>query len=151
MTWRRHESLGLWVALACLPLMPGPAAAHEGMVSGPWPQSAPSNLEHCLETGEAARGVMPAIMECQRDEFRRVDGELNRLYNRIRARLSVSEKRRLLISERQWINRRRTRCTPEADPAQDQVVDALFCDINETNGRIQWLRRHYPDRADPKQ
>jgi uncharacterized protein YecT (DUF1311 family) len=107
-------------------------------------RAATDPYERCLRSGHAAEGVMPAIEDCNRAELDRRDQELNRLYADLIRRLPSTQVRSLRSAERAWIQRRHRTCRQEgAGDSQDANVAFLQCLVNETAGRIEWLRSRY--------
>ena len=108
------------------------------------PQSA---YERCFSTGDAARGVMPAIFDCQHAELDRVDEELNRAYRQLRQDLPAARFQKLRIAQREWIKRRDSRCladTGAASGAQDSQMEWLSCLILATSLRAYDLEQMLP-------
>lgn len=101
-----------------------------------------NSFESCMSTGDAAEQVMTAIMACQQSELARVDTALNRIYQRIRSRLSKPAKQRLVQAQRAWL--RSYNCPLDVNPAQDERVAYYYCEIVAKSERADWLVRHYP-------
>ena len=108
----------------------------------------------CVETGAAARGEYPAMMDCVHDEIGRRDDELNALYQSLRRRLPPARMRQLRIEERAWIKARDVGCRKKSaresagdeppddrDTSQDRMMFWSFCVLDETNNRITQLSR----------
>ena len=139
-----------WLAIvSCLSLMmftPSPASARGAAQKDAY--------SRCLETGDAAQGVYPAMMDCIHAEIGRRDAVLNATYQALRRRLPPERMRALQIEERAWIKSRDDGCrkksaqedangdTPDDhDSSQDRMMFWSFCVLDETNDRIFELRK----------
>ena len=110
-----------------------------------------TEYDRCSSTGEAARGVMPAIYDCQRAELDRVDAELNRIYRQLRQRLPAARFSQLRIEQRAWLKRLEPGCLKESrkrggEGTQDEQFFWLGCLIQETGGRAAELEAMLPRR-----
>jgi uncharacterized protein YecT (DUF1311 family) len=112
-------------------------------------QAAPSvesaysaTYNHCMETGNAARGVTPAMAACIHAEHGRHDVKLNAAYKRAMARLSPAGRIKLRNDERAWIKRRDAHCAEEA--SSGGTIDRInwpMCMLDETIVRTRQLDR----------
>ncbi len=96
-------------------------------------------LDRCLNAGDAAQGVMPAIMECVSAETERRDRVLNQVYHAALGRLDRAGRQRLVMAERRWLRTRDTGCLPEGR-SQDGALSARWCLLEATERRIAVLR-----------
>ncbi len=96
-------------------------------------------LDRCLNAGDAAQGVMPAIMDCVSAETLRRDQVLNGVYRAVLARLDRTGRERLVAAERRWLRTRDTGCLPE-NASQDAALSARWCLLDVTERRIAVLR-----------
>lgn len=100
-------------------------------------------LNRCLNTGEAAQGVTPAMAQCYADDYKRADGELNRAYGAARQRLSTARKAELRTSQRAWIKRRDATCGKKLGPDKGTIQRLTYpqCLAEQTRLRTAWLKR----------
>jgi uncharacterized protein YecT (DUF1311 family) len=105
--------------------------------------AATPDLDRCLNSGEAAQGVTPAMAACYGAELKRADGRLNRAYGAAMARSSRAKKATLRTSERAWIKRRDATCNRELGPDKGTIQRLNYpsCLIKQTDARTAWLRR----------
>lgn len=103
-----------------------------------------ATFDRCMTTGDAARGVTVAMMDCLGQEIDRQDAALNRTYRAMMARLAPAAGARLRASERAWIVRRNARCHDAADQADGGSLAGILynqCVLDETIARTRWLDR----------
>lgn len=98
-----------------------------------------SLLDRCLNAGDAAQGVMPAIMDCVSAETVRRDRVLNQVYRAVLGRVDRAGRQRLVMAERHWLRTRDAGCRPE-DMSQDAALSARWCLLEATERRITVLR-----------
>lgn len=100
-------------------------------------------LDRCLNSGEAAQGVTPAMAACFADDYKVADGELNRAYGAAMQRLSTRKKAALRTSQRAWIKRRDAVCARVTGPDKGtmQRLEYPQCLAKETRTRTAWLKR----------
>ena len=100
-------------------------------------------LDRCLNSGEAARGVTPAMAACFADDYKRADGELNRAYGAAMQRLSKRRKATLRTSQRAWIKRRDATCAAKLGPDKGTIQQLNYpnCLAKETRARTAWIKR----------
>lgn len=100
----------------------------------------------CMDTGEAARGSMDAMIQCLMDDLDRKDDELNEVYRATRNGLGPAARHQLQVSERRWIAARDKKCLNQAEQdgagvwVQDSTISWYGCLIGETERRIKWLK-----------
>lgn len=107
------------------------------------PPVAEDIFTRCLDTGDAARGSMGGIIACEREEFARVDAELNRVYRLALAKTSGKARQRLIARERAWIDRKVRRCDRGRNLGMDEISDKIMCEIQETKTRTGHLMIDY--------
>jgi uncharacterized protein YecT (DUF1311 family) len=59
--------------------------------------------------------TQPEINACAREYFRKADGELNKVYKRISAKLSSDDRTNLIEAQRAWLKYRDTHCWAERE------------------------------------
>lgn len=99
----------------------------------------------CLETGDAARGVTPAMAECIDAELDRQDARLNQAYKMVMGRLPQKRKTALRASQRKWIRTRDATCQRAYDAAGGGTasgLEKLGCLTSETIKRTMFLERY---------
>lgn len=102
-------------------------------------------VDRCLDSGDAARGVHPAMMDCLRDEYVRQDQRLNRSYAAAMRRLRPAGQARLRTLQRAWLRGRNGPCHAEFEVSGGgQISDLAFlsCRAEETARRARWLERY---------
>jgi uncharacterized protein YecT (DUF1311 family) len=97
-------------------------------------------FDQCINSGDARMGVMPAILDCYRDEISRKDEVLNNTYRDVRKSLAPVKQKQLQVLERRWIAQRDKKCKAEVDGSQDGVILWYGCVVHETEQRIEWLK-----------
>jgi len=99
----------------------------------------------CTNTGDAARGVTPAMMECLSAELERQDARLNQAYTMVMKRLSPKRKTALRTSQRKWIRDRDAKCKRAYDAVGGGTASGLEfqgCMTSETIRRTIFLERY---------
>lgn len=99
----------------------------------------------CTNTGDAARGVTPAMMECLGAELERQDARLNQAYKMVMNRLPQKRKTALRMSQRKWIRDRDAKCKRAYDAAGGGTASGLElqgCKTSETIRRTIFLERY---------
>jgi uncharacterized protein YecT (DUF1311 family) len=69
--------------------------------------------DQCLNSGEAAQGITPAMRACVSAEIARQDIRLNQTYGAVMARQTPAGKIRLRNLERIWVVQRDRKCRAE--------------------------------------
>jgi uncharacterized protein YecT (DUF1311 family) len=99
----------------------------------------------CMDSGEAARGVHPAMMDCLRAEYRRQDLRLNRSYAAAMRRLRPAAQARLRTLQRAWLGTRDRACQAafeESGGGQASDLAYSSCRAEQTARRTRWLQRY---------
>ncbi|MEG3174700.1 lysozyme inhibitor LprI family protein [Sphingomonas sp. RB3P16] len=99
----------------------------------------------CFKTGDAARGVTSAMLDCNSLEIDRQDGVLNRTYRATMARLPKARQTQLRTSERAWIKRSDAHCVAVGNEAGGGSAAGLAsnsCTLSEIVKRTMWLERY---------
>lgn len=102
-------------------------------------------FDTCIGTGDAARGVTPAMAECMDAELDRQDARLNQAYKMVMGRLPQKRKTALRASQRQWIRKRDATCQRAYDAAGGGTasgLEKLGCLTSETVRRTIFLERY---------
>ncbi len=100
--------------------------------------------DRCLNTGDAARGVDPAMQQCNADELARQDARLNQAYGAAMARLSPAARADLRLHERAWIRHRDQVCqryAPNGSNGTIAYLEYAICQIDETIRRTIRLEK----------
>lgn len=105
--------------------------------------AAPNQLDRCLDTGEAVRGVTSAMSACFVADYRRADARLNDVYRSTMKRLPAGRKAALRTSQRAWLVERDRACPLDTSEGAGTVEMSNHpaCLSNETNRRVTWLTR----------
>lgn len=104
-----------------------------------------ATYQRCMDTGDAARGVTVAIMDCLGAEISRQDAALNQAYKSAMLKLPQASRARLRASERDWIKRRDARCRSAGDEVEGGSLSGILynqCLLDETLARTRWLKSH---------
>jgi len=104
-----------------------------------------AGYDRCLNTGEAAQGVTPAMRQCNADELAIQDARLNEAYRMAMQRLSPQRRSALRASERSWITTRDRKCRAEAERGGGGTMTPVLlggCLLAETIARTIWLERY---------
>lgn len=99
----------------------------------------------CLNTGDAAKGITPAMRACVSQELQRQDGRLNQAYVTVMKRLSNAKKSRLRTLQRAWIKSREKQCRAEADEYEGGTIAPQIysgCLLDEAIIRTIWLENY---------
>lgn len=105
--------------------------------------AAPDQLNRCLDTGEAARGVTSAMSACFVADYRRADARLNDIYRSTMKRLPAARKAALRTSQRAWLIRRDRACPLDTSEGAGtiEMSNHPACLAKQTRLRITWLTR----------
>jgi uncharacterized protein YecT (DUF1311 family) len=104
-----------------------------------------TDYQTCLQTGEAAKGVTPAMATCITDEVGHQNRLLNAEYQRVITALPATQVVILRKTERRWINQRDAKCRAVA--ASGGTIDRLngpACVLEETVRRTIELEAMAP-------
>jgi len=99
----------------------------------------------CMHSGDAAKGVDPAMMDCTRQEIDRQNDRLNQTYKRVLARLDTTQKVTLRAIERAWISKRDSHCQKESASEEGGTLANLIysgCILDETIKQTIWLETY---------
>jgi uncharacterized protein YecT (DUF1311 family) len=99
----------------------------------------------CMSSGDAARGVQPAMNDCASEEYARQDSRLNKVYVAKMGRQSAAGKTKLRGLQRGWIKTRDQKCIAEEKEYEGGSIAPLIfltCKTNETIMRVMWLERY---------
>ncbi len=100
---------------------------------------------NCMNSGDAVRGVTPAMGACITAEMAYQDTRLNAEYKKVMQGLSATKKIKLRLSERVWIKERDEKCQEEYATYEGGTMASLAygtCIINETISRTMWLKKY---------
>ena len=86
----------------------------------------------CLETGDAAKGVTPAMAQCIADEIKVQDERLNAAYRSAMDKRDEAGKLALRDEERAWIKARDAKCDALAQGGSIDRIQIPGCVLNET-------------------
>jgi uncharacterized protein YecT (DUF1311 family) len=89
-------------------------------------------LDACLNSGDAAKGVSVAMGACVRDELAVQDARLNAAYKSAMAKRGPAEQAKLRIEERAWIKRRDAECEGQRTGGTIDMVEVPMCLVHET-------------------
>ncbi|WP_052075456.1 lysozyme inhibitor LprI family protein [Sphingomonas taxi] len=105
---------------------------------------ASGELDRCLNTGEAARGVTTDMAACFVADFERADATLNVTYAKTMKRLPASRQAALRASQRAWIAQRDRACPLDNSPGAGTIerLNHPGCLARQTRRRITWLSRY---------
>jgi uncharacterized protein YecT (DUF1311 family) len=99
----------------------------------------------CINTGDAARGIQPAMTGCAGLEAERQDKILNTTYARVMSKRTKPAQAKLRLLQRGWIKQRDTTCRQEeAEYEGGTMAPMVFytCLANESIKRTIWLERY---------
>ncbi|SFN83303.1 lysozyme inhibitor LprI family protein [Sphingomonas sp. OK281] len=101
-------------------------------------------LDRCLNTGDAAQGITPAMAACFGADYRRADTRLNATYSAKMKRLPVSRQAALRASQRAWIKQRDRACPIETGDGVGTIerLNHPACLTKQTDRRTTWLMRY---------
>lgn len=125
------------LALAAALLAPPAAAASSIDVEKEYS----ATYTRCLRTGDAARGVTPAMAGCINAELARQDKRLNTAYAGAMARLSPKAKTNLRTVQRAWIKTRDAECSANLTGGTIDFIERPSCHLNLTIERAVELER----------
>ncbi len=105
--------------------------------------AATTQLDRCLNEGEAARGVTPAMSACFVADYQRADAQLNATYNAAMKRIPVARRAVLRASQRAWIRKRDAACPIDDRPGVGTIetLNHPACLTKQTTRRNSWLTR----------
>lgn len=86
----------------------------------------------CLETGDAAKGVTPAMAQCIADEIKVQDERLNAAYRSAMDKRDEAGKTALRDEERAWIKARDAKCNALAQGGSIDRIEIPSCTLSET-------------------
>ena len=89
-------------------------------------------LDTCLNSGDAAKGVTPAMAACIQAELARQDDRLNGAYQSAMDKRGPAEQAQLRIEERAWIKRRDATCEARATGGTIDRIEIPSCLLKET-------------------
>ena len=89
-------------------------------------------MEKCLEIGDAAKGVTPAMAACINAELQMQDARLNTAYREAMGRLDAAGRARLQTEERAWIRQRDEGCSASATGGTIDRLESPSCVLDET-------------------
>jgi uncharacterized protein YecT (DUF1311 family) len=102
-------------------------------------------LDRCLNSGDAAMGVTPAMAACFVADYKRADARLNEVYRATMKRLPRSRQVVLRASQRTWIVQRDRAC-PINDAPGAGTIETLNhpgCLSKESERRTAWLENFH--------
>ncbi|MFV0625398.1 lysozyme inhibitor LprI family protein [Sphingomonas sp. ac-8] len=89
-------------------------------------------FDRCLNTGDAAKGVTPAMAACVQAELQVQDDRLNAAYKSAMDKRGPAEQARLRTEERAWIQRRDAECQKQATGGTLDRIEIPMCLLQET-------------------
>ncbi|MBB4131887.1 lysozyme inhibitor LprI family protein [Xanthomonas sp. 3075] len=97
-----------------------------------------SSYAQCVKDSDA---VMPALMDCNNEEYEYQDARLNRAYSRLLDNLSAGDKAALKQEERDWIKKRDALCQSGGSlgGGQAEELEDSSCELNATAKRAEEL------------
>lgn len=103
-----------------------------------------SDLDRCLNTGEAAQGITPAMAACFGADYKRADGRLNRTYAATMKRLPSARRTALRMSQRAWIKQRDAACPLDQGDGVGTIerLNHPACLTKQTDRRTAWIARY---------
>jgi uncharacterized protein YecT (DUF1311 family) len=99
----------------------------------------------CTTTGDAARGIQPAMTGCAGLEAERQDKILNTTYGRVMSKRTKPAQSKLRLLQRNWIKQRDAICQEaQAEYEGGTMAPQVFytCLANESIKRTIWLERY---------
>jgi uncharacterized protein YecT (DUF1311 family) len=109
----------------------------------------PDAYERCMNTGDAANGVMPAMLDCGKQELARQDKQLNQHYQALIKTLSPAQVSELRKGQRAWITFRDAESASYLTDGRESSINALASKANLTRLRAEQLRQRVADAAKP--
>ena len=95
----------------------------------------------CLNTGDAAKGVTPAMVGCINQEYGRQDKRLNAAYRAAMTRLPAKSQEALRGEQRAWIKRRDSGCEENLSGGTIDMIERAECHLSMTAVRAVELER----------
>lgn len=95
----------------------------------------------CQSTGDAAKGVTPAMVGCINQEYGKQDTRLNAAYQAAMARLSPKSQEALRGEQRAWIKRRDGGCEENLSGGTIDMIERAECHLSMTAVRAVELER----------
>jgi len=95
----------------------------------------------CLNTGDAAKGVTPAMAGCVNAEYGKQDARLNAAYAAAMERLSPQARDALRTEQRAWIKRRDASCEEGLSGGTLDMIERPSCRMALTATRAVELER----------
>jgi uncharacterized protein YecT (DUF1311 family) len=95
----------------------------------------------CLATGDAAKGVTPAMAGCVNEELRKQDARLNAAYASAMKALSPQAQAKLRAEQRAWIKRRDASCEKGLSGGTLDMIERPSCHLDMTAKRAAELER----------
>lgn len=106
-------------------------------------QAAQASDDPCFEKAQ----TQAALNQCASDAYKRADGDLNRLYKQMTARLSADDavRQRLVDAQRKWLKFRDAECafqTIRTVGGSIQPMNVNGCLTDLTRERVMQLQNH---------
>lgn len=95
----------------------------------------------CLNAGDAAKGVTPAMVGCINQEYGRQDKRLNAAYQAAMTRLPARSQEALRAEQRAWIKRRDRGCEENLSGGTIDMIERAQCHLSMTTVRAVELER----------
>jgi uncharacterized protein YecT (DUF1311 family) len=95
----------------------------------------------CMATGDAGRGVTPAMQACIAAEYERQDRLLNAAYKAAMAARNPAAQKALRQEQRGWIKRRDSECLENLTGGTIDHVEIPLCHLSMTAVRAIELKR----------
>ncbi|WP_374471377.1 lysozyme inhibitor LprI family protein, partial [Phenylobacterium sp.] len=95
----------------------------------------------CLDSGDAARGVTPAMAACVHEELSRQDARLNAAYQAAMAARDQPRREGLRAEQRAWIARRDSECREGLSGGTIDRIELPGCHLAMTTVRAVELER----------
>jgi len=87
--------------------------------------------------------VFNDILNCFLIEFKKVDKDLNFIYQKKMEKLSEKDRIKLKISQRNWIKKKENLCVAnEEEYGRESHFEALACQTKMTKERILFLKNY---------
>lgn len=96
----------------------------------------------CLDKSD---GITLRMRECNGEELRRQDGQLNSLYRELSAKSTPEARAALVRTQRAWIAFRDAECEYEGEQHSGGTLEAIViggCHVEMTAQRVMQLRRY---------
>ena len=135
-----HMIIRLFSITGLCAVIIGSAAARDSKLDSKYSKT----YKICMSTGDAAKGVQPAMNSCAADEYNRQDKRLNVTYGNAIVKKSGKGKTALRVSQRKWIIVRDKNCAAEEKKYEGGSIAPLIyftCMTDETIMRISWLEK----------